>query len=474
MCGIAATIGGTREQVEAMLNAQAARGPDGEGIAQVGAAILGHRRLAILDPSPASAQPIRVGPVTLAFAGEVWNYRALREGIERDLGHQFHTTGDAEVFAAALARWGIAALGRIEGMFAAVWTDDSADGGSALYVARDRFGEIPLHRTSLEGLFRRPPLIATEIKALLAAGADPAEIEWVDPGSVLVVLPEVAHKHWYYGITTDRRPGDSWPREYRLHELLGNACQERAISDVPVCALLSGGLDSSALCAFLRTLIPGLVVYTAFHDDRSADLLAARAAAKYLDLELREVFIPEPTAEDLAYVVRVIEMPYKVQVEIGWPCLVLADRIAYDGFKVAFVGEGSDELWASYGFSQRLRTNADWERQREYLVRRQHRMNFARANKAFLSRGVEPRLPFMHRPLVEWALGLPRASIRQRGRPKAILQDALRGVLPDAIVDRRKLAFQDGLGIKAGIAARLSDPAAFYHKTWLDTLNGKE
>jgi asparagine synthase (glutamine-hydrolysing) len=235
------------------------------------------------------------------------------------------------------------------------------------------------------------------------------------------------------------------------------------VSDVPVCTLLSGGIDSAVVAAHLVALYPKITAYTAVMDPKSPDLRSAREVAEHLGLTLIEVPVTAPSADDLASVVRAIEMPHKAQVEIGWACMLLADRMQADGFKVTFSGEGSDELWASYGFAYHGIKQHGWTAYRRKLFREQHRKNFARCNKVFMARGVECRLPFLGTEIVELALSLPEQLVQSgRSRPKAVLQDSHADLLPLRIVKRAKLAFQDGLGLKAACAAAVADPGRFY------------
>ena len=127
-----------------------------------------------------------------------------------------------------------------------------------------------------------------------------------------------------------------------------------------------------------------------------------------MGIELREVMIPLPSSADLSTVIRCIEMDCKAQVEIGWPCLRLAQAMRADGFKVTYSGEGSDELWASYGFAYHALKTQDWHAYRKDLFLSQARKNFARCNKVFMAHCVECRLPFLNTALVEYALSLSR------------------------------------------------------------------
>jgi len=182
-----------------------------------------------------------------------------------------------------------------------------------------------------------------------------------------------------------------------------------------------------------------------------------------LGVELREVKVSPPSVDDINDVINTIEMPYKAQVEIGYPCVQLARRIHEDGFKVIMSGEGSDELWASYGMSYHGIKDKGWTNYRIGLFGSQHRKNFARCNKIFMKYGIECRLPFLNTQLVENALGLSQEKVWDgKSRPKAILQEAFRGELPDDIIDRKKVAFQDGMGIKSLYEDVVGNPKTYY------------
>lgn len=453
MCGLVGGLWIKPQIVERGIAALVHRGPDMQAVAQARDVTLGHTRLAILDLDPRSHQPFQYGNVILVFNGEIWNYKEVRTQLEA-LGQVFHTTGDTEVVAAALDVWGPSALTHLNGMFALAWTVD----GKTLHLARDRFGEIPLHYAPT-----KPFVFASELKALFAIGAPTTAVTDLGPGERLEVSAQGIQKvRWYQ---PPAKPALITPQAARttLRGLIERGSRERAISDVPVCTLLSGGIDSAAIAYFLAKERPGLVAYTAVLDPKSRDLRAAREVAAALKIELREIRVPRPSAEDLAQVVRIIEQPYKAQVEIGWACLQLAKAMRSDGFKVTFSGEGSDELWGSYGFAYHALKTQDWHLYRKNLFLTQARKNFPRCNKIFMAHSIECRLPFLHPPLVEFALSLPQHVVQDgKARPKAVIQDAMASLLPSSVIRRPKVAFQDGMGLKAVIEATLATPQTFY------------
>lgn len=450
MCGIVGGYKDIQPGIEALLH----RGPDAQDSVAIGSLRLGHTRLAILDLDPRSNQPFVYGDTTLVFNGEIWNYKELRQELER-LGDCFTTAGDAEVLAAALNRWGVDALQKINGMFAVAWASDD----ERLYLARDRFGEIPLHIAK-----QRPFCFASELKALQALDCHPKSFDDVGPGEYLVVTPRNMQRVRYYNPPITPLDLSRSQAARSLFEHVHNGTTERTISDVPVCTLLSGGIDSAAVAYSLKDTLPDLVAYTAVYNPKSHDLRAARLVAEMLDIELREIKVPLPAADDLRRVIRYIEMPYKAQVEIGWPCLKLAEAMQADGFKVTFSGEGSDELWGSYGFAYHALKSQDWHSYRRDLFLSQARKNFVRCNKIFMAHSIECRLPFLHPPLVEFALSLKPETVQNgKSKPKAVIQEAFSDRLPNSITSRAKVAFQDGMGIKKAIEQVISNPRRFYN-----------
>ena len=460
MCGI---VGGWHPKVQEGVDALAHRGPDAQAVLKLGNLTLGHTRLAILDLDPRSNQPFTYRDVTAVFNGEIWNYLELREELEQE-GLRFYTEGDTEVLVAALSQWGVDALPRVNGMFAVAWAHDQ----DTLYLARDRYGEIPLHIAK-----QRPFAFSSELKALKAMGCHPASFEDILPAHYAIVSPSSITQHPYYHIPTAPLPDSREEASQEVFRLLRNGSYERSISDVPVCTLLSGGIDSAAVAYFLKQKIPNLVAYTAVYNPKSLDLRCAREVAEALEIELREVVVPLPTAGDLQEVIRIIEMPYKAQVEIGWPCLKIAEQMQRDGFKVTFSGEGSDELWASYGFAYHALKTQNWHEYRKKLFLSQARKNFARCNKIFMAHSIECRLPFLHPPLVDYAIGLTKEAVQNgRGKPKAVLQEAFIGKLPDRITKRPKVAFQDGMGIKQEITSVIPKPKRFYNVEFKNRYGG--
>lgn len=457
MCGILAAA--AQVDLWLALGSLEHRGPDAQAWQEHAGVSLGQTRLAIQDLAPAGGGLFTAGPVVCAYNGELFNGPEVRSLVEAARpGYVWHTHGDTETVTAAL---GVLhpqdALAAFDGMFAVAWADTRHPG--VLFCARDRFGEIPLH------IHRHiPALVASEIKAFAALGRRCGDaVMEIPPASVCSIRhagAQVTVSRYLPALPPVPAPPTDPPAELRRRIRAGVTA--RLISDAPICTLLSGGLDSAVIAYELGLLVPGLVAYTAVMDKHSPDLRAARVCAEHLGVELREVTIDPPSADDLANVVRQIEQPHKAQVEIGWPCLALARQIREDGFKVTYSGEGADELWASYGFAYHGVKQHGWFGYRLRLITEQHRKNFPRVNKAFMAHAVEARLPWLDPGVVGVALALPVGLVRTRGRLKGIVEDAYHDVLPGKILARSKLAFQDGLGMKEAAASVAVKPREFY------------
>ncbi len=427
------------------------RGKDARDVKNISRVDFGHVRLSIMDTSSSSNQPMTVGETTIIFNGAIWNYEYIRDYLIKKYNISFTTSGDTEVFAHLLDKEDISGLSKIQGMFSVAWTRGNND----ITIARDRFGEVPLHYSLLQTSLFPHFIFCSEIKGLRTLGIDYPTIQMLKPGSYIKVTnPDnmnVENGLWYdikenlkTNLFTDRNNASM-----HIKTLVEKGSTERTISAVPVCTLLSGGVDSSVISLAAMQRIPNLVSYIAVFDEKSKDLKCAREVAEMLNIDLVEVKVEPPTVDDIKDIINTIEMNYKAQVEIAWPCIKLAQRISSDGFKVVLSGEGSDELWASYGMSYHGIKDFGWDTYRLNLFGSQERKNFARCNKIFMKYGVECRLPFLNTELVETALGMEQEIVWDtKRRPKAVLQDSYVNLLPDQIIKRPKMAFQDGMKIK--------------------------
>lgn len=474
MCGVVGMVGVSASDavVRRMLPAVRHRGPDGEGVWSGAGVALGHTRLAIIDPDPRSAQPMRRGKLVVVYNGEIWNYRAVRDEL-RAHGHRFRTTSDTEVLLAAWEQWGPDCLMRLDGMFAfALWD------GELLWAVKDKWGKCPLAIGTSLGFVA----FASEQRALRDAGVQLAGFEELRPGSLKAWHPRsttpVEDRAWWTFTPKPLWPERAlpfWMTAAKVVRLLEEGVKARTIADVPVCTLLSGGIDSLAIAFFAKRHMGKITAYTAKYQETSPDLHAARENARLLDIPLIEVPVEvPPTAaalrECIGEAIEAADIFAPAQVEIAVACRALAERISADGFKVVFSGEGSDELWGSYKPVRILRGKPDaWQAARRQQIVNQWRKNFPRCNKVFLSAGVECRLPFLHLPLVEFGIRLPVPIVEYEGRLKGVLVEGLAHELEQAGIDpaiarRPRVAFQVGLGLRDTVRRMIPDRIAVYRR----------
>ena len=361
-------------EVVAMADTLSHRGPDdagnwvdaGQGIA------LGHRRLAVLDLSAAGHQPMsnETGRIWAVFNGEIYNFLSLRTELEA-LGHVFCSKTDSEVLVHAYEQYGTEFVGRLDGMFAlALWDQDR----ERLVLARDRAGKKPLYyHAGNPSCF----VFGSEIKALLAnssisrtvnAEAIPLYFTYgyvpcpetfyqgilqVPPASYLVVeRGRVLGPFRYWDLTYPRVGKERRVSEAEacrdIRELLTAAVERRLLSDVPLGAFLSGGVDSSIVVGLMSRLM-GRRVKTfsiGFTGDKDLDETPfSRLVAKHFRTDHTE-FVVEPHAFDL--VERLLwhhDQPYGDSSAI--PTYILS-KLAREHVTVALNGDGGDEVFAGY------------------------------------------------------------------------------------------------------------------------------
>jgi asparagine synthase (glutamine-hydrolysing) len=379
MCGIAGILPRSREgdaadenRVRAALARMRHRGPDDEGVCRSSGAVLGHRRLSILDLSPAGHQPMHTGDGRFfcSLNGEIYNYLELRAELG-SRGRVFRTGTDTEVLLAAFAQWGVAAIERFRGQFAvAIW--DAVE--QRLVLARDRVGEKPLHYWR----DRERLVFASEIKALLDLMPSPPPLR---PDSIntylhyqYVIEPDTllegVHKlpagsfltidaqHWnaepqrYWSLAAVP-PVDGDPIELMraaLHESVSLTLR----SDAPVGVALSGGLDSGVIAAIAARERPDLTAFTVgypghrdFDERGAASGLAATLGIPWKSAEL-------PTSEFVTFFPRLVELLDEPIADVAAFGHYAVSRLAAaNGVKVLLTGIGGDELFFGYGWVRR-------------------------------------------------------------------------------------------------------------------------
>jgi asparagine synthase (glutamine-hydrolysing) len=372
MCGICGTVGRADErELVAMTRLIAHRGPDGEGVRTFPGPVpagLGHRRLAIIDPTPAGAQPMSFADRWwITYNGELYNFRELRRELESS-GERFSTDCDTEVLLRMFVVHRERMLDRLNGIFAfAIW--DAQE--KRLFVARDRLGVKPLYYVCQGELFA----FASELKALLpflgrvelepTALADFLTFQWVpDPKTAfknVLKLPP-GHYAWvdrdavtvdeYWDVTfaPEERTEDVWRDEVR--DAVDAAVRRQMVSDVPLGSFLSGGLDSSAIVAAMGAaedrVSAWAIGYSA--EDRQYeiapdDLQYARDIARRFQLEYHEQILQPDVLELLPKTVWHLEELVSDPAAIS---TYLICREATREMRVMLSGMGGDEVFAGY------------------------------------------------------------------------------------------------------------------------------
>ncbi len=370
MCGIAGilSLAGRPVQLDelrAMSGVIAHRGPDDDGYyldADVG---LTMRRLSIIDLE-SGRQPVRNedGSVWVVFNGEIYNYRELRREL-LDRGHTFTTTTDTEVIVHLYEELGPSCVDKLRGMFAfALW--DAVK--RRLFIARDRLGIKPLYYAEVGGRL----YFGSELKALLSlpeierrldwgalghlltcqvtprAGSIVAGVRKLEPGHRLLATPGAAlrvERYWDVRFEPDRERTQAQLAE-RLRELLEESVRLHMVSDVPLGAFLSGGMDSSAVVAAMSRLTTPVKTFAIGFGEAEYDELAyARLAARAFGTEHHELVLGPEALDDLEDLAWHLDEPFGDSSAIP---TYMVSRLAAQSVKVVLSGDGGDELFAGY------------------------------------------------------------------------------------------------------------------------------
>lgn len=399
MCGIAGMISMTdgavaerAERLDAMCRVMTHRGPDEQGTAVVGRAAMGMRRLSIIDLA-GGQQPVYNADRTklIVFNGEIYNYRELRKDLEAR-GHVFRTNSDTETIISAYQEYGRDCVRHLRGMFAfAIW--DDAD--QSLFIARDRVGKKPLfYALTPSGEF----IFGSELKVLLTHGGISHEIDRgaldayltfgyvpeelcifasvkkLEPGHFLTFRNSEIKTEKYWDLDFSAEPiTDSEEKvDEDLLERLRDAVRVRLVSEVPLGAFLSGGVDSSAVVGLMSQLMgsPVKTFSIGFNEDSFDELKYARIAAKHFGTDHHEFTVTPDVVEMVDELVWHFDEPFADSSSLP---TYMVSKMARDHVTVVLSGDGGDELFAGYSRYVTDRKRSGLERLprsiRQHLIR---------------------------------------------------------------------------------------------------------
>lgn len=441
MCGIAGLWGNSDQALlRQMIDKMAHRGPDGEGIHAQTQGVLGHKRLAIMDPM-GGAQPIynEQGSAAIVANGEIYNFPTLRTALNER--HHFTTTSDSEAILHLFEEQGSKVVNQLQGMFAFAISHRDR-----LLLARDPIGIKPLYYGVQKGKSLKDTLFfASELKAL---------VDWADevhefpPGAYYDSTQGFIH---YYTVPTDEptmRPVDEHVQVVR--QALESAVASHLMSDVPVGAFLSGGLDSSVIAALARQHVRELHTFSVGVAD-SSDILAARRVAAHIgSIHHEYLFTPTEVLALLPEIIYYLESFDQDLVRSAIPCY-FCSRLASDYVKVILTGEGADELFAGYKYHKTINNPATLHQELCRTVTTLHNINLQRVDRLTMRHGVEGRVPFLDTGFIQTSLSVP-AELKLVTMPngqrmeKWVLRQACADLLPPEIVWRVKEQFDEGSG----------------------------
>lgn len=437
MCGIAVIWGVTNESlVRKLMDRIVHRGPDSNGVMSTPSGTLGHQRLSIMDPRRIGDQPIlsEDGSSAIVANGEIYNYKELSEGLSR---HQFRTSTDTEVALHLYEEVGVETASRLDGMFSLIISDK--DGG--LYVARDPVGIKPLYYGYAEGSL----IFASELKALSGFARNVKEFP---PGTYY--HSQVGFRKYYDIPVKEVSKGHAEEVARDVRETIEKSVVKRLMSDVPLGAFLSGGLDSSIIAAIARKHVDELHTFSV-GTEGSSDLEAARKVAKHLDTVHHEyIFTEDEVTEHLPEILFSLESYDQDLVRSAAPCYFVS-RLASQYVKVILTGEGADELFGGYTYYKNYSSHEKLSQELKRSISSLHNVNLQRVDRLTMTHSIEGRVPFLDLDVIELAQRIPvDMKIKMSGESeqieKWILRKAFEDMLPADIVWRDKEQFDEGSG----------------------------
>jgi asparagine synthase (glutamine-hydrolysing) len=441
-----------RPQILEMSKQLRHRGPDWSGIYHSKNAILGHERLAIVDPA-SGKQPLysEDGTIVLAANGEIYNHLELRKQFEGK--YHFKTESDCEVILALYQEKGADFVDDLNGIFAFAIYDSTQD---SYFIARDHMGIIPLYMGwDKDGTF----YVASELKALEGVCA---KIELFPPGHYMK-SDDTAPTQWYKRDWVDFEAVKNNPTRIEdLHDALSDAVHRQLMSDVPYGVLLSGGLDSSITSALAKKFSSKRIESEDTQDawwpqlhsfsvglEGSPDLAAAKKVSEHIGSIHHEViFTIQEGLDAIKDVIYHLETYDITTVRASTPMFLMARSIKSHGIKMVLSGEGADELFGGYLYFHKAPSAEEFHKETVRKLDKLHQYDCLRANKSLAAWGIEGRVPFLDKEFIDVAMRInPQDKMINKERmEKWVVRKAFEDYLPESVAWRQKEQFSDGVG----------------------------
>ena len=420
---------------------------------------LGFHRLSINDISSNGNQPFKFvcengTTYTVICNGEIYNSQELKKLFPN---YKFKSSSDCEVIIPLFMAHGYHFVDMLKGVFAFIIIEEIYEGSDFKYnviFGRDRFGVRPLYKGETQD---GNIILSSEYKSLMSI-CDTCE--QVKPGTVIKILDNGDKETYHYYLKTrgDRLKDDGFDFTLDgIKSMLINAVIKRIENtDRPVCAFLSGGLDSSLVCAISakylneRTFPKKKLNTFAIGFENSTDLEYARKVSEFIGSNHHEYIITKEQAiKSIKDVIWAIESYDITTVRASVGQYLISKYIADNtDFKVILSGDGSDEVCGGY-LENYLAPNLDEFKQNTFnRINNIYKYDVQRADRATSIHGLEIRVPFLDYEFVEYMLRIPakeRMPVKGVKMEKQLLRDAFIGYLPEEILYRQKEAFSDGI-----------------------------
>lgn len=441
MCSILCYVGkdATKEQMEEYLMRTYMRGPDAQQVVETEWGYLGFARLAIMGLSPEGMQPFERDGSWVICNGEIYGFRRLKKELA-ERGHEFQSGSDCEVLLPMYAEYGLEMFSHLDAEYACVFYDKAS---GQVIAARDPIGIRPLfYGYSKSGNIA----FASEVKSLVG---------WVDeirpfpPGHYyydgdFVCYEDIAAVHGYVHDDLDIITAN-------IHDKLVEGVKKRMDADAPLGFLLSGGLDSSLVCAIAANIVKRPIRTFAIGMDKDAiDLKYAKQVADFIGAQHTEVIMTkeqvlealETVIEDLAtYDITTI------RASMGMYLVCKAIHESTD-IKVLMTGEISDELFG-YKYTDFAPDAKEFQKEAQKRIRELHCYDVLRADRCLAANSLEARVPFGDLDFVRYVMAIdPVKKMNTYGKGKYLLRKAFEkdAILPEEILWREKAAFSDAVG----------------------------